>query len=173
MIQATQEAGRQLMVTALETLDRQLMEQQDRQSGTRRFLLGRYWDGAAAAVFAPGAGRIQLCTQAPYAAAMDWLEQVTCGAVRLGAMPLWADVQADGARADHETEAQREAGLERGDVPMVSRPAATVNLEFDKLWVRGWRRGPVDAVIRRTLQDFDILPVLALLQGTPCRPGRL
>ena len=154
------------MVTAPEALDRQLMEQQDRQSGTRRFLLGEYWDGAAATVFAPCAGRIALCTQAPFDAAMDWLERTTCGAVRLGAMLLRADVQAEGARANHETEAQREAGLERGDAPAGTRPAATVDQELDNLWVRSRRRGPVDEVIRCTLQDFDILTCVSLASGS-------
>ncbi|MFS8639616.1 MAG: ISLre2 family transposase [Symbiobacteriaceae bacterium] len=171
--QGTQEAARQLLVTALEALDRQLMEQrdrrqlkcvnqqsrslltwfgeiqwerryyQDRQSEARRFLLDEVLGLEPRQRYSPLVREfgIQLCTQVPFGAAADWLERVTCGAVRVSPMALWADVQAAGARADREAKAQRQAVFERGEIPAGGRPAAAVDLEFDELWVRGRRRG--------------------------------
>ncbi|EKP94754.1 ISLre2 family transposase [Thermaerobacter subterraneus] len=174
VVRGAQEAARQLLVTALEALDRQLMEQRDRRqlkcvnrqprslmtwvgeiqwerryyqerpSGVRRFLLDEVLGLAPRQRYSPLVQEfgIQLCTQVPFAAAADWLERVSCGAVRLSAMALWADVQAAGARADEAAKAQREAVFERGEIPPGSRPAAAVDLEFDELLVRGRRRGP-------------------------------
>ncbi|HEY8416257.1 MAG TPA: UPF0236 family protein [Thermaerobacter sp.] len=117
---------------------------QDRQSGAGRSLLDEVLGLEPQQRYSPMVQElgIQLCTQVSDPAAAEWLERVTCGAVRLSPMALWADMRAAGARADEVAKAQREAVSERGEIPAGSRPADAVDLEFDQLRVRGRRRGP-------------------------------
>ena len=130
IIRATQEAARRYS--------------KDRQSGAGRFLLDEVLGLEPRQRYSPLVQEfgIQLCTQVSYPAAAEWLDRVTCGAVRLSAMALWEDVQAAGARADEVAKAQREAVFERGEIAAGSRPAAAVDLKFDELLIRGRRRGP-------------------------------
>ncbi|QIA26638.1 hypothetical protein DYI95_003050 [Thermaerobacter sp. PB12/4term] len=113
----------------------------DRQGGGGRYLLDEVMGLAPRQREVQEFG-IQLCTQVPYPAATEWLERVSCGAVRLSAMALWEDAQAAGARADDDAKVQREVVFERGVLPRGRRIATAVDLEFGEVLVRSRRRGP-------------------------------
>lgn len=109
----------------------------DRETGESGFLLDEALGLAPRQRLSPLVREhgIAFAVEMPYRRAAARLKEATLGAVEVSAMELWEAVQASGAAAKDEAEAQRQAVFEAGEVPPGVKRVPWFNVEVDGVCV--------------------------------------